>query len=149
MIRLFFSSQLVYLITSASSISVLRVQVDLFQLPLLQNEMGFPVLIFPFCLFAKGKKGKNPQSLFLISAIVFHLFHSFVLRCGTFNFLKKQKCSSHKYIIWKALGSQRKTNGKAMVDSRPRACKWNENNCFKIRKEGITEAWEIKTHDWV
>lgn len=36
-----------------------------------------------------------------------------------------------------------------MADSRPRACKLNEKNCFKIKKEGITEAGEIKTHDWI
>lgn len=83
--RLFFSSQLVYLITSASSISVLRVQVDLFQLPLLQSEMDFPVLIFPFWHFAKGKKSKQNQPLFLISAIVLYLFYSLVLRSGNFN----------------------------------------------------------------
>lgn len=59
---------------------------DLFQIPLLQSKMGFPVLIFPFWHFAKGeKKSKQTQLLFLISVIVLYLFYSLVLRRGNFN----------------------------------------------------------------
>lgn len=93
--------------------------------------MGFPVLISPFWHFAKGKKSKQKQALFLISAIVLYFFYSLVPRRGNFNyfFLFFNKINVYNSILYgKPREAKNKTEGRVKVDGSSRACKWNEMN---------------------
>lgn len=73
-----------------------------------------------------------------------YLFHSFILRRGTLDFLINRNVIYTNILYGKLWEAKKRLMGKQWLTVDPRACKWNESSCFKIKKKELERLEKSK-----